>query len=256
MIDFAKLSAPFPADRVSWRVGSTTKDKSRGMALAYFDARDAMARLDEVCGPGGWQCRYPHAAAKTVCEIGIKVSEHDWVWKADGAGDSDVEAEKGALSDAFKRAAVRWGIGRYLYDVDSPWVALEAAGNSYKIAASEMPKLQASLARAAGQPARQPSPPPAARPPVTDHGPKPPPPSTPRRPLVNTGDTSDWATIAQDIERTVKACKSNRDVDVAMSDLTKPLAAMKTHDPDRYNAVGAMVRAHRASLQQSTAVAG
>lgn len=157
MIDFAKLAAPFDPEKISWRVGSTTADKKKGMALAYVDARDVMARLDEVCGPGGWQCRYPHAGQKTVCEIGINLTANDWqsvshaaidpigvqwVWKSDGAGDTDFEADKGALSDAFKRAAVRWGIGRYLYDMAAPWVAIEPAGKSFKIVASEMGNLR------------------------------------------------------------------------------------------------------------------
>ncbi len=137
---FERLRAPFPPDRISWRVGSTTADKKRGMALAYIDARDVMERLDEVCGAAGWQNDYPHANGKTVCRIGIKVGD-EWVWKADGAGDTDVEAEKGALSDAFKRSAVRWGIGRYLYDLPSPWVELDQAGRSYKIKESEMARL-------------------------------------------------------------------------------------------------------------------
>jgi hypothetical protein len=141
---FSKLAAPFPPEKISWRVGSTTQDKKRGMALAFIDARDCMERLDEACGMGGWQCRYPHAGEKTVCEIGILVNG-EWIWKADGAGNSDVEAAKGALSDAFKRAAVRWGIGRYLYDIASPWVALEPAGKSFKIAESEKAKLRAVL---------------------------------------------------------------------------------------------------------------
>lgn len=129
---FEALAAPFPADRISWRVGATTGDKSKGMALAYIDARDVMERLDEVCGPAGWQCRYPHANGKTVCEVGIKIGG-EWIWKSDGAGDTDHEAEKGALSDAFKRAAVRWGVGRYLYDMESPWVEIEQRGRSYAI---------------------------------------------------------------------------------------------------------------------------
>ena len=137
---FDNLARPFPPDRVSWRVGPTNRDKTKGMALAYIDARDVMERLDAVCGPAGWQCRYPHATGKTVCEIGLRV-ESEWIWKADGAGDTDMEAEKGALSDAFKRAAVRWGIGRYLYDLSSPWVLIEAFGKSYKIADAELPKL-------------------------------------------------------------------------------------------------------------------
>lgn len=144
MVDFAKLAAPFPPERISWRVGSTTQDKKKGMALAYIDARDVMDRLDQVCGPEGWQRQYPHANGKTVCAIGIKVGD-EWIWKADGAGDSDVEAEKGALSDAFKRAAVSWGIGRYLYDVDSPWVEIEPMGRSFKIAESAKHALMKAL---------------------------------------------------------------------------------------------------------------
>lgn len=124
MADFKALAAPFSPAVVSWRVGSMNKEKTRGMALAYIDARDVMERLDTVCGVAGWQCRYSHANGKTVCDIGIRCGD-EWIWKADGAGDSDIEAEKGALSDAFKRAAVRWGIGRYLYDLPSPWVELD-----------------------------------------------------------------------------------------------------------------------------------
>ena len=145
--DLYALSAPFPAADIHWRVGSTNRDKTRGMALAYIDARAVMDRLDKVCGPAGWQRRYTHAAAKTVCEIGLKV-EGEWIWKADGADDTDFEATKGALSDAFKRAAVSWGIGRYLYSLDAPWVALE--GGRY-IAKGEMAKLDDIARRASGE---------------------------------------------------------------------------------------------------------
>lgn len=130
-IYLAKLKEPFPATCISWRVGSTTKDKKKGMALAYIDARDVMQRLDDVCGPENWQCDYPHAGEKTVCRIGIKIAG-EWVWKANGAGNSDIEAEKGALSDAFKRAAVLWGIGQYLYDIESPWVTLDTRDHDGK----------------------------------------------------------------------------------------------------------------------------
>lgn len=140
MTDLAKLFEPFPPESISWRIGSTNGEKTKGMALAFIDARDVMERLDQVCGPAGWQCRYPHANGKTVCEIGIRVGD-DWVWKADGAGDTDVEAEKGALSDAFKRAAVRWGVGRYLYALGSPWVEIEQKGRSSIIKPGEKAKL-------------------------------------------------------------------------------------------------------------------
>lgn len=123
-IDFNALKAPFDPSLISWRVGAMTKNKDKAIALAYIDARDVMERLDEVCGPGNWQALYPHANGKTSCKIGIKVGD-EWVWKENGSGDSDIEAEKGAFSDAFKRSAVLWGIGRYLYDVENNWFEVD-----------------------------------------------------------------------------------------------------------------------------------
>ncbi len=169
MIDFKALSAPFPPAAISWRVGSVSGE--RGMALAYLDARDVADRLDGVCGPSAWACRYSHVGAITVCEIGIAVRAHmlnkdeqlsiEWVWKADGAGQSDIEAEKGALSDAFKRAAVRWGIGRYLYHLPSPWVEIEKRGKTSVIAKHEYARLEKILAQVGGSASATPTLPPA-----------------------------------------------------------------------------------------------
>lgn len=139
---FDALCAPFAAEEIDWRVGSTTQAKDKGMALAYIDARAVMDRLDGVCGPENWQCNYSPAPGNSIiCNIGVRMPGGDWIWKADGAGATDVEGEKGMLSDALKRAAVRWGVGRYLYELKSPWVALEAAGRSYKIPDAERKKL-------------------------------------------------------------------------------------------------------------------
>lgn len=118
-----QLKRPFPVKSISWRVGATSKDKSKGIALAYIDARDVMARLDDVFGMN-WQCKYSHADNKTICEISVLI-QGQWITRANGAGDSDIEAEKGAISDAFKRAAVMFGIGRYLYQLPNVWVALD-----------------------------------------------------------------------------------------------------------------------------------
>lgn len=188
-IDLKRLAEPFPPDAVSWRVGSTTKDKSKGMALAYIDSRDVQNRLDDVCGPENWQVRFPWSDGKALaCEIGIRIGD-EWVWKGDGAGATDVEADKGRFSDALKRAAVHWRIGRYLYDLDSPWVALEPAGNSYKIAPGEMQKLRALLAKNA--PRVAPAEPPQTRKAETPQtqAAKPPPPANgapkPKYPVID-----------------------------------------------------------------------
>ena len=131
------LSAPFSADEIDWRIGSTNGEKTKGMALAYIDARLVMDRLDTVCGPSGWQCNYLFGSGSSVvCNLGVMM-DGAWVWKADGAGATDVEGEKGALSDALKRAAVRFGVGRYLYEMKSPWVAIVPMGRSYRIADGE-----------------------------------------------------------------------------------------------------------------------
>jgi hypothetical protein len=156
MIDdiFDRLFHPFEPQEVHWRVGSIDASRGLGLAFAYVDARDVMDRLDVVVGPQGWQCRYSHADGKTVCELGLRVAG-EWLWKADGAGDTEVEAEKGALSDAFKRAAVRWGIGRYIYGIGPVWVALEPGsedGSSLAIAAREFARLRRLLGAATGIP--------------------------------------------------------------------------------------------------------
>lgn len=121
---FEQLRAPFPRDAIQWRAQTVTRDGTKALALAYIDARAVMNRLDDVVGPENWQDEYDCVNGRTICKLGINV-DGVWVWKSDGAGDTQVEAEKGGISDAFKRAAVKWGIGRYLYDLDAPWVPCE-----------------------------------------------------------------------------------------------------------------------------------
>lgn len=123
---FHLLSEPFPKESIRWRAQMVRGDKA--LALAYIDARDVMGRLDAACGPGGWQSEHFDVGGKTGCKIGVYIKNGDygmWVWKSDGAGATAVEGDKGAFSDALKRAAVNWGIGRYLYDLGATWVPCE-----------------------------------------------------------------------------------------------------------------------------------
>lgn len=120
------LSAEFPLDAIHWRAQTVTKDGTKALALAYLDARDVMDRLDSVLGPENWQDRYEFNGPRTICYLSIRI-DGEWITKADGAGDTDVEAEKGAISDSLKRAAVKWGIGRYLYDLGNVWVPCQSS---------------------------------------------------------------------------------------------------------------------------------
>lgn len=68
----------------------------------------------------------PKQVASQLCELSIYFEErHEWVSKVDGAENTDIETVKGGISDSFKRAAVQWGIGRYLYKVGSLWVPID-----------------------------------------------------------------------------------------------------------------------------------
>lgn len=149
-----KLAEPFDPKTISWRVGPTNKEKTKGMALAYIDARDVMVRLDEVMG-ADWQDEYVSMAnGSCCCRIGIKI-DNEWRWRSNGAllisesdkADAKEMAEKGSYSDAFKRAAVLWGIGRYLYNLESPWMDIEPQGRSYVFTASALASLASRLGR-------------------------------------------------------------------------------------------------------------
>ena len=107
---FDNLCKPFAPDEVQWRIGPTNEqfkqpdEPLRAEALAYVDARTVMDRFDAVVGCENWQCNYAlGTSSMLICTIGLCI-DGIWIWKADGAGidPKDVEAEKSALSDAFK----------------------------------------------------------------------------------------------------------------------------------------------------------
>lgn len=100
-----------------WRVQSFSKFDTSASCVAYIDARDVMNLLDEVCGAENWQSDFKDIGGQTFAGIGIKIGEN-WVWKWDTGSESNIEKEKGQASDSLKRAAVQWGIGRFLYDLD------------------------------------------------------------------------------------------------------------------------------------------
>ena len=113
-----KFKAPFAENVIHWRIGKKSKAGNAATALAYLDARDVMKRLDDVVGLDGWSDSYIETSSgRIICELSIKIGDK-WITKSDGAGSTRIEGEKGGISDAFKRAAVKFGVGRYLYYLD------------------------------------------------------------------------------------------------------------------------------------------
>ncbi len=132
-MDLTRLSDFFSPSEIEWRLGMTNKAKTKGLALPYITSRGVQRRLDDVCGAENWKNDFkPWKEKSQLCGISIKTSD-EWVTKWDGADDPKTEPTKGGLSDAMKRSAVMWGIGRYLYELPAFWVDIEPMGNSYKI---------------------------------------------------------------------------------------------------------------------------
>ncbi|MCK9473742.1 Rad52/Rad22 family DNA repair protein [Sulfurimonas sp.] len=124
----AELKRPFKADEIEWRVQSCGKndDGFWAMVLAYVQNRAIQDRLDEVFGIDGWQNalrELPNGGMS--CGISVKING-EWITKWDGADNTDIETTKGGISNAMKRSAVQWGIGRYLYNLEVVYAVVSA----------------------------------------------------------------------------------------------------------------------------------
>ena len=113
----ALLAAPFKPGDVKLKPKLPKGAANRCLALSYVDARVVQDRLDEVVGIDGWQDEY-HAAARRLRAMhssSVKIGD-EWIVKTDVGSPSEQsdggDRLKAAYSDALKRAAVKFGIGR------------------------------------------------------------------------------------------------------------------------------------------------
>ncbi len=115
------LTNPLPRKGIEFRVcRASAKNKSVNV-LPYLTARGVMQRLDEVFGTEGWEDSYEVLSDGVKCRLSIKI-DNEWIAKEDVASFTNIEALKGAFSDSLRRAGVKFGIGRYLYDLSGSWV--------------------------------------------------------------------------------------------------------------------------------------
>ena len=128
------LSAPFDLKEVKFK--PQVVQGTRALALAYVDARAIQDRLDDVLGVEGWQDEYEVLAdGSVVCRLRLKIG-NEWVVKMDVGGPSEQpdggDRMKAAFSDALKRAAVKFGIGRYLYRLPQQWADYDPAKRQFR----------------------------------------------------------------------------------------------------------------------------
>jgi hypothetical protein len=135
---WSRLSAPLPAGVISWRQdGKVTAREGRYFArfVAYIEANTVRERLDTVV-PGDWDL-----TMELLPQPAIAGDEEDpqCAFKARlqilGVIREDVghgKDYKQASTDAFKRAAVRFGVGNELYAYEQNWVEMDGDGKYAK----------------------------------------------------------------------------------------------------------------------------
>lgn len=136
----AELEVPFPPDQVHWRVVNTSNDKKRGQIVPYADPRAYTDRLNALFSPQGWTRTYRVETMNNItrvnrgetiitgkvlvtCTVTIAgLGSHSGTgeeWADDPNGMTAADAQ------AFKRACACFGLGRYFYDFNPPWVDLD-----------------------------------------------------------------------------------------------------------------------------------
>ena len=119
---FAALAAPFDSDEVKLRSQASRQ-------LHYVTARTVMNRLDDVLGPENWWDDFVPLEHSVICRLTIRLPDGTVLTKSDAGGYAGMadpgDDDKSGFADAFKRAAVKFGVGRYLYRDGIPKFARE-----------------------------------------------------------------------------------------------------------------------------------
>ena len=136
----AELEVPFPVDQVLWRVTNTANNRTRGQVVPYADPRAYTDRLNALVRPQGWTRTYETVTMNNItrtkrnaeivtgkilvtCKVTI-----DGLGTHSGTGEEWADEDNAMTSaepQAFKRAWSCFGLGRYFYDFDAPWVDID-----------------------------------------------------------------------------------------------------------------------------------
>lgn len=120
------------ADEIEVRPSHVKEGKAN--MLLYIDSRAVVSLLNETIGNMNWQSEFYGVNGQTIGRIGIYDEDRNmWVWKSDTGSESNIEAEKGLISDIYKRVMSRWGVCE-LYSAPRISVPDDGYGNSgYKV---------------------------------------------------------------------------------------------------------------------------
>ena len=151
---WAQLSAPLPSGVISWRQdGRPVQRDGKYFArfVAYIDANTVRERLDTVV-PGEWDLTLELLPTLVVdepeesrCSFKARLQILGVIREDVGTG----RDYKSAATDAFKRAAVRFGIAHELYAYEQNWVQVDGDGKYAKPLEDPADAYARRLARAA-----------------------------------------------------------------------------------------------------------
>ena len=131
---FRALQEPFPVKYLSWTVIATKKDKSDALVSPYVGRHHIMARFDDVLGPMNWQTGVQGQVGYLIKGIGIRFEKsEEWVWRWEpgvyiAATDKNRRRIEvlGSATVGLRRAAIEWGVGRYLKFITAQWVPYDS----------------------------------------------------------------------------------------------------------------------------------
>ncbi|HEX9370316.1 MAG TPA: hypothetical protein VF897_04895 [Roseiflexaceae bacterium] len=113
-----QLTAPFPSNVIELKRGTTTRNKTRALALAYIDPRAIEDRLDAVVGVEHWICQFePWGDTGIIARLTILGTTKESTGESDP---SDPNCKTSAEAQAFKRAFAKFGF-RHLYRLPKLW---------------------------------------------------------------------------------------------------------------------------------------
>jgi hypothetical protein len=123
------LSKPITDEEVEWRTQTygTTEKGNYMQIVPHITPRVVQNRFDEAVGPFNWNMRLREVDKGFICRISVwDYEKQQWIFKEDGASlkeDKNVWSDpiKTVVSEAIKRTAVQWGIGRELYGFNNIW---------------------------------------------------------------------------------------------------------------------------------------
>ena len=128
-MELNRLTAPLRPEEIEWRVQQQIEAKNgkpaKLIVVPYITNRCVMERFDEQFGWANWHNAIQEVDGGFLCTITVTLPTGETVSKTDGASRTNIEPVKGGISDAMKRAAVQFGLGRNLYNFPKVFVEVD-----------------------------------------------------------------------------------------------------------------------------------